>query len=162
VAAAPGTRTLPGVIAVQDLFTTTGNTSLGNSRPQVSAASGYSGVKSAHTSQSNEIPIHLVLSNNKLEGSRTVTSGINAPAVHEKPTMQSSAVRISDSKGKNRDAYVVPSNTTLPTTTFDTHRPEFRPMATAQSKYRGSFAQGAIPRAGISTPQIHMGMRKDS
>ena len=155
VAAASGTNTLMGATTpVTDLFGVRGihERDIDYNNPRTSAGSGYSGVRSAHTSQSNTTPVHMLLSNNKLEGNQAMTSGVKSRDFGGRMERQPSNTRTVDRV--RQEPYVVPNSTVMAATSYDTHRPNYRPMAAAQSKYRGSFETPYIPTAGISTPQV--------
>jgi len=121
--------------------------------PQISASAGFK-----HVTVNNDTPIELALAT-KLEGNQAVSAGRNAPAIYGNASIQQSALGVTDEK--HQISYAVPNNTAYQAPNSRDHKVDFRQKALALGVRNQRAAQSAIPRAGISTPQVVLGRRKD-
>jgi hypothetical protein len=145
------TSTVPGVTPI-DL-------DLRYTRPQISAHAGQQGA-SKFAEGFTPVDLHL---ETKLEGSQpAVATPKMTPIYDGNAGYQESSMKIGESRPQY--SYVVPSNTRYKTEDHS-HQPHFRPKAASISAFNPQnpgIPQSSIPRAGVSTPQVRMKVRKDS
>lgn len=124
-------------------------------QPQISGHAGYHG----HTVSQKETPITDL--ETKLVGSQPAHTGSKMTPLYDlKSGKQESSMRIGEQTPQY--SYNVPSNTRYKSE-GQRYQPEFRQKAESigfHTSLNPSIPQSYIPRAGISQPQIRMGMKK--